>query len=82
MHVADDADLLDRLEALTGQEREFRTRYDAAHPEDVDALDAADHAEVHEVWLDLDEWQQVRREIRLVERARKERGATKAPANG
>lgn len=78
----DDGELLERLEALTEQEREFRTRYDAAHPDDVDALDAADHAEVHEVWLDLNEWQRVRREIRLVERARKERGAAGARAKG
>ena len=78
----DDAELLDRLESLTEQEREFRARYDAAHPDDVDALDAADHAEVHEVWLDLNEWERVRREIRLVERARKERSAADPRANG
>lgn len=78
----DDAELLDRLEDLTEQEREFRARYDAAHPDDVDALDAADHAEVHEVWLDLNEWERVRREIRLVERARKERGVAGARVNG
>jgi hypothetical protein len=48
----------------------------------VDALDAADHPEVNEVWLDLNEWRQVRREIRLVERARKERTVAESRANG
>lgn len=64
-------ELLARLEALTGEERSYRERYDAAHPDDVNALDAADHDAVHEVWRDLSDWRTVRREIRLLERARR-----------
>lgn len=67
-----DRELLDRLEELTTEERGYRERYDAVHPDDVDALDAADHDEVHEVWEELNDWRTVRREIRLLERVRKE----------
>lgn len=67
-------ELLARLEDLTAEERDFRERYDATHPDDVDALAAADHATVHEAWEDLTDWRTVRREIRLLERARRTSG--------
>lgn len=77
------ADLADRLADLTEKERAYRERYDADHPADVDALDASDHDAVHEVWLDLNDWRTVRREMRLLERARQEMDAgTGARANG
>ncbi len=69
-------ELLDRLEDLTGDEQTYRGRYDAAHPEDVDALEVAEESastdlSVHEVWQDLSDWRAVRRELRLLERARR-----------
>jgi hypothetical protein len=74
-------ELLDQLEALTRKEREFRERFDASIPEEVDALDYADYAELEVVWMDLQEWRTVRRRIRELEQARRRReDGTHAPA--
>lgn len=59
-----------RMEALTRAEREYRERFDAADPADVDAMEQADYDEVESVWLAIDEWRTVRRRIRELERAR------------
>jgi predicted ArsR family transcriptional regulator len=67
--------LQERLEELTGQERELQDRYDANHPDDVDALDHAEYDQIEEVWLDLSEWETVRRRIRRLEDIRQQRAA-------
>ncbi|MFT4891521.1 MAG: putative transcriptional regulator [Halobacteriales archaeon] len=68
-----DAELRARLADLAEREREFRDRYDAAGPGDVDALDVADYDEIEDVWLDLSEWETVRRRIRRIEAVRQTR---------
>ena len=68
-----DAALRDRLADLAGREREFRDRYDADGPAEVDALDVADYDEIEDVWLDLSEWETVRRRIRRIESVRQNR---------
>ena len=59
-----------RMEALTRAEREYRERFDAADPADVDAMEHAAYDEVESVWLAIDEWRTIRRRIRELERAR------------
>lgn len=59
-----------RMEALTRAEREYRERFDAADPADVDAMEHAAYDEIESVWLAIDEWRTVRRRIRELERAR------------
>ena len=66
-------ELLDQLEQLTRRERAFRERFETESPEDVDALEHADYDDVESVWMDLSEWQTVRRRIRELERARQRR---------
>jgi predicted transcriptional regulator len=68
-----DAELRDRLEDLTEREREFRDRYEADGPGAVDALDVADYEGIEDVWLDLSEWETVRRRIRRIEAVRRKR---------
>ena len=70
-----------QLERLTATEREYRDRYDADGPGDVDALEHADYADLESVWRDLREWRTVRRRIRDLEHARQNRnGSAHAPA--
>lgn len=69
------------LEQLTATEREYRDRYDADGPGDVDALEHAEYPDLESVWMDLREWRTVRRRIRELERARRNRnGSAHAPA--
>ena len=67
--------LQERLEELTARERNLRDRYDADRPDDVNALDHADYDQIEEVWLDLSEWETVRRRIRRLEDVRQQRAA-------
>lgn len=74
-------ELEQELEQLTAAEREYRDRYDADGPGDVDALEHADYASLESVWKDLQEWRTVRRRIRELEQARQnQNGNAHAPA--
>lgn len=61
---------LERLEGLTQREAAYRDRFEAASPDEVDALSHADYDELDVVWRELQEWRTVRRRIRELERAR------------
>lgn len=68
------SELRDRVAELGARDRTFGERYDADGPGDVDALDHATHAEIEDVWLDLDEWATIRRRIERLEAVRRRRG--------
>jgi hypothetical protein len=70
-----DAELGTRLEELTERERSYRERYGVHTPDEVDVTEAADYDALHDVWTDVSDWKTLRREMRLVERARKDREA-------
>jgi len=65
----------ERIERLAAEDAEYRERYDADGPKDVDALEEAPHEQLHEIWGDLTEWRTVRRELRLLERVRRDETA-------
>lgn len=67
------SELRERLAGLTSRERGFRERFGSASPSEVDALDHADCDEVETVWLELSEWQTVRRRIERLETVRRRR---------
>ncbi|WP_050051877.1 hypothetical protein [Halostagnicola sp. A56] len=70
-----------KLEQLVAKEREYGDRYEADAPEEVDALEHADYADLDSVWMDLQEWRTVRGRIRELERARRsQNGNTRASA--
>jgi sugar-specific transcriptional regulator TrmB len=70
-----DAELGTRLEELTEQERAYRERYGVESPHEIDVTEAADYDALHDVWTAVSDWKTLRREMRLVERARKDREA-------
>lgn len=76
------SELQDRLEELTTREQELRKQYDADSPGDVDALEHTDYDGVEEVWMDLNEWETVRRRIRRLEAVRKGRVVGSDPSTG
>lgn len=76
------SELQDRLETLTTRERELKDRYGVDRPADVDALEHADYDEVEDVWMDLSEWETVRRRIRRLEAIRQQRAADPETSSG
>jgi predicted ArsR family transcriptional regulator len=67
------AELQNVLEELVAEEESYQEKYEENVPRDVNALEQSGHAEIHDVWQDITHWKTVRRRIRLIERARKER---------
>ena len=65
--------LEERLERLTARERSFRNQYGTDTPGEVDALEHADYDGIDEVWMDLSEWETVRRRIERLETVRRRR---------
>ncbi|MEZ3163807.1 ArsR family transcriptional regulator [Halorubrum sp. RMP-47] len=72
-------ELHDRLAELTEREREFRERFDANSPTNVDAFEHADYDDVETVWLALSEWETVRDRIDRLEAVRRGRGLDSSP---
>ena len=67
------AELRERTERLAERERAFAERFDADDPAAVDAVEHGGYADVDETLAALDRWRTVRRRIRELERARRER---------
>jgi predicted ArsR family transcriptional regulator len=64
-----------RIDALSEQDQEFQEKYNAESPTDVDALDHAENTDVEAVWMELSEWETVRRRIRELDRVRQRRAS-------
>lgn len=60
------------LRQLSETAREYREKFDASGPEEVDALAFGDYTDLEDVWMELQEWRTVRRRIRELERARRD----------
>lgn len=70
-----DAELERDLRALVTAERSYRDQYEVGGPDQVDALEAGAYDDIEAVWEDIANWKTVRRDIRVIERARKDREA-------
>jgi hypothetical protein len=57
-----------RINDLSRQERKFQEKYETESPADVEALDHAEDTDVEAVWMELSEWETVRRRIRDLDR--------------
>lgn len=68
-----DAELETKLSALVEEEQAYREQYDVADPGQIDALTEADFDSLETVWKDIGDWKTIRRELRIIERARKDR---------
>ena len=73
-------DLQRRVSEFTDRIEEYRSKYDAESPADVDAL-AFDADAVDDVYADLGEWATALEERRLYERARRKVAGSKAPSH-
>lgn len=67
------SELRETLSELTAREREFRGRFEADSPGEVDALEHADFDAVEDTWRELSEWRTVRQRIRRLEAVRQQR---------
>lgn len=70
-----DAELEQLLGTLVEEERTYRERYDVDGPDQIDALEEGGYDDLERVWEDIGEWKSIRRYIRVIERARKDREA-------
>lgn len=70
-----DDELERKLETLVDAERAYREQYGVDHPRQVDALEEADYDSMETVWQDIGDWRTVRRDLRIIDRARKDRDA-------
>ncbi|GAA0253367.1 DUF7342 family protein [Haladaptatus pallidirubidus] len=68
-----DAELETKLSALVAEEQAYREQYGVADPGQIDALAEADYDSLETVWEDIGDWKTIRRELRIIERARKDR---------
>ena len=62
--------IIDRVEALEAQRREYESRFQARDPTTIDVFDHDSHDTIHERMTAVSEWQGVIRDIRLHELAR------------
>ena len=70
-----DAELETKLTALVKEEQAYREEYGVADPGQIDALAEADYDSLETVWEDIGNWKTIRRDLRVIERARKDRDA-------
>ncbi|WP_458189471.1 DUF7342 family protein [Haladaptatus sp. NG-WS-4] len=59
----------ERLGNLLAENEEYKETYDVSKPDDIDPLEYAEFGDPEQVWLDLDNWNAVREEIRYLRRA-------------
>lgn len=77
------AALDEELAQLTDREQTYRDQFGADDPDEVDALEHAEYADLESVWRDLRDWETIRRRIRDLEAARRSQdreGPTEATA--
>lgn len=67
--IAQDVEALDQIEA-------YRTRFDAAAPEDVSLLEASGEMATEDAWEPLSEWETLERRVALLDAARRGRPGT------
>lgn len=67
-----DSELETKLGELIDEERAFQERYDVDRPHEIDALEGGDES-IESIWEDIGEWKTIRRDIRRIERARRDR---------
>jgi hypothetical protein len=68
-----DAELGAHFEELAEREQVYRDRYDVDSPQEVDITEEVNYDAFHDAWADVSDWKTLRREMRLIERARKDR---------
>lgn len=60
----------ERLRALLSEHESYKDKYDVADPNELDPLNYDDFGDAERVWLDINDWKAVRKEIRDLRQAR------------
>ncbi|MFC4360305.1 helix-turn-helix domain-containing protein [Halobium salinum] len=60
----------ERLKELLSEHESYQDKYGVEKPDDIDPLNYGDHGDAEQVWLDLNNWEAVRTEIRDLRRSR------------
>ncbi|WP_142860663.1 DUF7342 family protein [Salinigranum halophilum] len=68
----DDDEYRDRLGELLSEDETYRETYDVETPDEIDPLEYGEYGDAEKVWLDLNNWTAIRREIRDLRRSRRE----------
>jgi hypothetical protein len=68
----DDDAYRNRLGALLSEDESYRETYDVESPDDIDPLEYGEFGDAENVWLDLNSWVSIRREIRDLRRSRQD----------
>ena len=68
----DDDEYRDRLGELLSEDEAYRETYDVETPDELDPLEYGEHGDAEKVWLDLNNWAAIRREIRDLRRSRRD----------
>ena len=68
----DDDEYRDRLGELLSEDEAYRETYGVETPDEIDALEYGEYGDAEKIWLDLNNWAAIRREIRDLRRSREE----------
>jgi predicted transcriptional regulator len=68
----DDDEYRDRLGELLSEDEAYRDTYGVEKPDDIDPLEYREYGDAETVWLDLNNWAAIRREIRDLRRSRRD----------
>ncbi|WP_318568784.1 DUF7342 family protein [Salinigranum marinum] len=68
----DDDEYRNRLGELLSEDEAYRDTYDVEKPNKIDPLEYGEYGDAETVWLDLNNWAAIRREIRDLRRSRRD----------
>ncbi|WP_152040825.1 DUF7342 family protein [Salinigranum salinum] len=68
----DDDEYRDRLGELLSEDEAYRETYGVETPDEIDPLEYGGYGDAENVWLDLNNWAAIRREIRDLRRSRED----------
>ena len=68
----DDDEYRDRLGELLSEDEAYRETYGVETPDEIDPLEYGEYGAAEKVWLDLNNWAAIRKEIRDLRRSRRD----------
>ncbi|AUV82540.1 transcriptional regulator [Salinigranum rubrum] len=68
----DEDEYRDRLGELLSADETYKEKYGVEKPSDIDALEYSEFGDPEQVWLDLNNWTAIRREVRELRRSRQD----------
>ncbi len=69
-------EIVDELDAVVAELREYRERYDAESPDELSLVDLSHEQPIEELWETLSEWKSLERRGELLDAARRDESAS------